>query len=316
MVVINVKRSKGQDGYPTNPKLIKAFKEHGDLSKIPHRFYFSDVVLKNLMTIKKAVLKNKAAYIKSGGGNKMTSAVIVIDGDSDSGKSTLASQVGLFFDPTMTLEKNYAWNFERLFYLLDHSYPGMLVLFDEGMIASSRTSNSQGNLMLVVALSQMRSKGIFFLFLANSVHMIEKSVPLSRANCLFHLRRIGGISGTPKFCCYDKDRMKDLVIKNAGKYSYKGVYPNTDWFTFSKYFPFDDVRYDVKKHKESKKNLDAKNKGRQNENRVRMALAKLMEYCKKEKFITKYTEFAKITGLASNTLSDYKRRHTEGDKKE
>ena len=75
MVVINVPRSQGQDGKPTDKKLIKAFSGQ-PLEKIPHRYFFPTVILKNLLNIKRTVLKNKEAYIRSGGGNKMTSAVI------------------------------------------------------------------------------------------------------------------------------------------------------------------------------------------------------------------------------------------------
>lgn len=309
MVKITQKRFPGQDGKPTNNKLVKLLNQGTPLIEIPHSYFFPDIVLKNLITMKRAVLRNKEAYLRIGGGNKMTSAVIVIDGKSNSGKSTLASQIGLFFDPTMTLEKNYCWNMDRLFQIAKNTYPGMVIIMDEAMVVNSRSANSDENKKLIIALSQIRSKGVFFIFCINSVHQLEKSIPLSRANFLLHVKRIGGISGIPKYCAYDEDKMRDLIIKNAGKYSYRGVFPNTDWATFSKYFPFDDVRYDKLKHKESVKNINAKQKEGEKEVKARIALMKLVEYCKRNGLITKYTEMSKITGLAANTLSDYKRRY-------
>lgn len=304
MVVISIVRSKGQDGKPTNPNLIKALNEHKDLSKIPHRFFFPKNILKNLLIVKKAVLKNKETYIKSGGGNKMTSAVIIIDGKSDAGKSTLASQVGLFFDPYMTLEKNYAWNFKKLFRLIEHVKPGGAIIFDEAMIANSRGANSEDNKKLIVALSQIRSKGAFLIFCINSVHQLEKSIPLSRANFLIHVKRIGGINGTPKYVAYDSDRMKDLVIKNAGKYSYKGVLPNTNWATFSRYFFACEVKYDKMKHKESMENINGKKKSIRDD-KIKIGIAKLIEHCKKENFLS-FQQCSKVIGIPTSTMETYR----------
>lgn len=315
MVVIKIDRSPEQDGVPTKPELIKALGESGDLMRIPHQFYFPIKVLKGLIKIKKAVLKNKAAYIKSGGGNKLTSAVLIVDGKSDAGKSTLASQIGLFFDPNMTLENSYCWTFEKLFRLIENATVGDCIILDEAMIANSRSANSQSNLKLIIALSQVRSKGVFIIFCINSVHQLEKTIPLSRANCLFHVKRIGGISGTPKYCVYDEEKMRQLVIKNAGKYSYAGVFPNLEWATFSRYFPFSDVKYDRMKHKESMKNVTEKDKGTKTQRKVQLALMKLVEYCRGNGIIKTYPEFANITGLASTTLAEYKRRYTDKNEK-
>lgn len=306
MVVIKIKRVKGQDGRPTNPKLAKALNEHKDLSKIPHQFFLPEVILKNLIIVKKSVLKNKEAYIRSGGGNKMTSAVMVIDGKSNSGKSTLASQIGLFFDPTMTMERNYAWNLDRLEQLANNTYPGMVIVMDEAMVINSRSANSGDNVKLIITLSQIRSKGVFFLFCINSVHQLEKTIPLSRANFLIHVKRIGGINGTPKYCAYDEDRMRDLVIKNSGKYSYRGVYPNTSWATFSRYFPFDDVRYDKMKHLESLKNVQKKKKSIRDE-KIGLGIGRLSLYLKENNIIDSYEKIMNITGLPRSSLSEYRR---------
>lgn len=265
MVVLEIKRHKGQDGKPTDAELISKLSEVR-LIDIPHKFFLPDVVLKNLIRVKKFVLKNKDEYIKSKGGNKMTSSVIIIDGKSNSGKSTLAAQIGLFFQPDMTLEKNYAWSVDRLLELIEVATPGMVIIMDEAMVVNSRSSNSEDNLKLIIALSQVRSKGVFLLFCINSIHQLEKSISLTRADFMFHLRRIGGISGKPKYCVYDENKMRELIVKNAGKYSYAGVVPNTSLFTFSKYFPFDDVRYDKLKHEESLKNLKSKDKDKDKRN--------------------------------------------------
>lgn len=307
MVVITQKRFKGQDGEPTNPILLKALREHQDLNQIPHKYYFPKDVLKNYISVKKTVLKNRDAYIKSGGGNKMTSVVCIIEGMSGSGKSTYAGQLGLFWDPKMTLEVNYAWNMKRLMYLVDHTYPGMVIIMDEAMVVNSRSANSSDNLKLIIALSQIRSKGVFFIFCINSVHQLEKTIPLTRADFLIRVKRIGGLAGTPKYCVYDKDKMKQIIVKNAGKYSHNGVFPNIGWSTFSKYFPFDDVRYDKMKHKESKKNLDPKKKN-ERDKKYEVGLTRLMEYCRMNELIRTYEDFHKITGIAAITLGTQKNK--------
>ncbi len=307
MVVITQKRFKGQDGEPTNPILLKALRGHQDLNQIPHRYYFPKNVLKNFISVKKTVLKNRDVYIKSGGGNKMTSVVCIIEGMSGSGKSTFGSQLGLFWDPEMTLEVNYAWNMKRLMYLVDHTYPGMVIIMDEAMVVNSRSANSSDNLKLIIALSQIRSKGVFFIFCINSVHQLEKTIPLTRADFLIRVKRIGGLAGTPKYCVYDKDKMKQIIVKNAGKYSHNGVFPNIGWSTFSKYFPFDDVRYDKMKHKESLKNLNTKNKNNRDK-KYELALTRLMEYCRINEFIRTYEDIHKITGISTIILGTQKNK--------
>lgn len=307
MVVIKQKRLPGQDGRPTNPQLLKALRESKDLNLIPHQYYFPEVVLKNFIKVKKTVLKNKEAYIRSGGGNKMTSAVMIVDGKSGSGKSTIAAQMGLFFDPSMTMEKNYAWNMDRLMHLVENTYPGMVIIMDEAMVVNSRSANSDANIKLIIALSQIRSKGVFFIFCINSVHQLEKTIPLSRANFLVHVRRIGGLSGTPKYCVYDEDRMKQLIIKNSGKYSYAGVFPNIDWMTFSRYFPFDDSRYDKMKHKESLKNLMQKSKKSVRDDKIKIGIAKLIEFMKAENVLPSYEKLSEVSGLPTSTLYEYRK---------
>lgn len=305
MVVITQKRFKGQDGKPTHQKLLKALVEGTPLEEIPHQFFFPKEVLKNLITIKKTVLRYREEYIASGGGNKMTSVVCIVEGMSGSGKSTIASQVGLFWDPKMTLEINYAWNIKRLMELAENTYPGMVILMDEAMIVNSRTPNSQENLKLIITLSQIRSKGVFFIFCINSVHQLEKTIPLSRADFLIRVKRVGGLAGIPKYCIYDKDKMRQLIVKNSGKYSYTGVFPNIGWTTFSRYFPFDDVRYDKMKHKESKKNLEPKNKEDQKK-KYQLALVRLIEYCRMNELIRTYEDFHKITDIPTLSLGTLK----------
>jgi len=310
MVVISQKRFPGQDGRPTHPKLVKALREHHDLTKIPHQYFFPESVLKNLIKVKRMVLKNKEAYLRSGGGNKMTSFVMIVEGKSSSGKSTIASQLGIFFDPQMTLEKNYAWTMKRLLQLIENPKPGQAIILDEGMIFNSRKANSQDNIKLIVALSQVRSKGVFFIVCINSVHQLEKSIPLSRADFLVRVKRIGGMTGTPKYCIYDEDGMRNLIVKNAGKYSYAGVYPNIGWTTFSRYFPFNDVRYDKMKHRESSKNINEETKRSVLDNKIRMGIARLVEHCKKE-YGMSYAQAAKITKVTLTSIENYRRNLSE-----
>jgi len=304
MVVITQKRVEGQDGRPTHPKLVKALLSGTPLKNISHRYYFPKEVLKNFINLKKMVIKNKAEYLKSGGGNKLTSAVIIVDGKSGSGKSVFASQMGLFFDPTMTLEKNYAWNMNRLMRLISNPKPGQVVLLDEGMFFNSRKSGSDDNIKLIIALSQVRSKGIFFIICINSVHQLEKSIPLSRADFLVHIKRLGGMTGKPSYAIYDSDRMRQLIVKNTSKYSYAGVYPNISWSTFSKYFPYESVRYDKMKHRESLKNLQNKKKSVRDD-KIKIGIAKLIEHCKKNGWLS-FQQSAKITEIPTSTMETYR----------
>jgi len=101
--------------------------------------------------------------------------------------------------------------------------------------------------------------------------------------------------------------MRQVIIKNSGKYSHSGVYPNIGWTTFSKYFPFNDVRYDKMKHNESKKNLDPKNKLNRDK-KYEIALTRLIEYCRFNNIFKSYEDFHKITDIPTITLGTLKNK--------
>ena len=106
--------------------------------------------------------------------NHNTSIVIIIDGKSGKGKTTLSNQTGRYLDPNFDL-KNIYYNPETFLKGLANSKKGEYHSFDEAMIISSRSVMSQVNRMIIQAMSMIRSKNIYVCFCVNSIFDLDKN---------------------------------------------------------------------------------------------------------------------------------------------
>ena len=203
------------------------------------RFFQDGYLDKQLAVFKNAIEKHN------------TSAVIVIDGRSGMGKTTLANQVA------KTLDKNY--DLEKIFYnpddflaALKTAKKGDCLTFDEAMLISSRSALSAINKMIVMAMSMIRSKKLYIIFCVNSIFDLDKNLAISRADLLLHVYGQSLID-RGKFCAYFKakdgnDRIKQLYLLGKKLYSYSRPKANYRG-RFPKEFVVNEKEYEIRKQK-------------------------------------------------------------------
>ena len=181
--------------------------------------------------------------------NKNTSAVILFDGRSGMGKTTLACQCGLYCDPNFTLDKVY-FTPDQLLAGLDTAQPGSFHLLDEAMIISNRSSMSLLNRAIIQAMSMIRSKRIIVGFCINSIFDMDRNIVLSRADILLHVYG-DSLTDRGKFMAFFKgadgiDKLKLLYLIGKKFYDYSKPKSNFNT-TFSSRFIFNDEEYEKKK---------------------------------------------------------------------
>ena len=241
--------------------------------------------------------------------NHNTSLVVVIDGRSGLGKTTLANQV------CMMLSKDY--NLQKIHYNptsflegdesgkvgLANAKKGDCIVFDEAMLISSRSALSSINKMIIQSMSMIRSKQIFVVFCVNSIFDLDKNLAISRADLLLHVYG-NNLVDRGQFVSFYKpknlpDKIKQLYIFGKKTYSYNIPRGNFKG-RFSKDFIVDEKKYEAQKNKgvtDFLKNLDKKYS-----ERGIVIRDKLIFYLR-EKHKTKTSEIMEITGLSRPNIN-------------
>lgn len=215
--------------------------------------------------------------------NKTTSAVFIVDGRSGLGKTTLSMQLGCYINnkvkeiykkkgkekecPKFTLD-NVCWTPETFIDILKDKdkklKKGDIVILDESMIISSRTSMSEINKAVIIMMSLIRSKQLFIIFCANSFFDLDKNLSIHRADLLINLYPKGGRfadRGAYQVIPSNKGQMKNLYIIGKKYYDYsKARAAFND--TFSAWFPFDENEYEKRKQESISEYFDSDKKGR------------------------------------------------------
>lgn len=215
-------------------------------------FYLSGYMQKNLDNYVKGVI------------NKNTSAVFIFDGRSGLGKTTLSFQTACYINlevrkmlkkkgetdlPDFKLEDNIYWTPKEFIERLKRAKKGEVIILDESMILSNKSSMSEMNKAVVVMMSMIRSKQIFVIFNANSIFDIDKNLPLHRADMLVHLYAIDdkfASRGRYFVVPSAKGRLKYLYISGKKFYDYSKAWPAFR-DRFSGWFPFDQDKYEKRK---------------------------------------------------------------------
>ena len=183
-----------------------------------------------------------------------TSVVIIVDGRSGDGKSTLAFQFARALDKNFGLHKVHF--VPRTFLKgdstkigLNHCKKGDCIVFDESMIVNSRNSMSQVNKAIMIAMSMIRSKRVYVIFCVNSIFDLDKNLALHRCDCLFHVYTKNGVRG--RYMAFyqavdGRNRIKDLYI--LGKKYYNYTRPAANFHDrFQKEFIIDNQVYEKQK---------------------------------------------------------------------
>jgi len=178
--------------------------------------------------------------------NKKQSAVIIVDGRSGMGKTTISFQCGKYITPDFSLS-NVHFTPESFIEALTHTKKGDTIIFDEAMLLSSRAALSQINRMIVIAMSMIRSKNLCIIFNVNSIFDLDRNLALSRADLLIHCYG-DSLTDKGKLLAFFKgsdgiDRIKQLYIHGKKYYSYG--FPKSNFHTtFPSHFVVDENEYE------------------------------------------------------------------------
>lgn len=181
--------------------------------------------------------------------NKKQSTVLLVDGRSGMGKTTLSFQIGKYISPNFSLD-NVHFTPEAFLEALTHTEKGDTLVFDEAMLISSRAALSKINRMIVIAMSMIRSKNLCIIFNVNSIFDLDRNLALSRADLLLHCYG-DSLTDKGKFLAFFKggdgrDRIKELYIYGKKYYSYSNPKCNFN-SVFSSNFVLDEKKYEEKK---------------------------------------------------------------------
>jgi len=236
--------------------------------------------------------------------SKKQSAVVVVDGRSGMGKTTLSSQMGLYMNKNFSLDHIH-FTPEAFLEALTKTTKGDVLVFDEAMLLSSRAALSAMNRMIVIAMSMIRSKNLFIIFNVNSIFDLDRNLALSRADLLLHCYG-DSLTDKGKFLAFFKggdrrDRIKQLYIYGKKYYSYST--PKSNFNTnFSSYFTVDNDEYERKKQLGVDKFLKGtKSKADTKDKLSRDKLIKFI-YENKDKFDLTQEKIAEIADISKRTV--------------
>jgi ABC-type dipeptide/oligopeptide/nickel transport system ATPase subunit len=195
--------------------------------------FYLDGLLKSNLDIVKEVIK------------KDFDMVFVVDGNEGSGKSTIASQIAYYCDPTFNLDKMTfspkefkeavlnAKKYEAIVY--DEAYGGL----------NSRATMSRINRTIVRMLTEIRARNLFIIIVLPCFFDLDKYVALWRSRILINVY-LKGKYDRGQFKFFNTETKKALYMLGKKYYSYSK--PSANFYgTFTSFFPLDKEEYSKKK---------------------------------------------------------------------
>jgi ABC-type oligopeptide transport system ATPase subunit len=176
--------------------------------------------------------------------------VILIDGRSGGGKSTLAMQIAYYLSEGKLTVGDVSFTTSQFAENLNSAQKGDCKPLDEAFdVLNKRTVQSKSNMRLLSMLQKVRSKQIFIIITLPSIFDLDKNLTLNLADVFIHVyRKDFGDRGQYKV--YNRKGLKDLWLycRQSMAYSPKVAQPNFKG-RFTKFFPIDDIAYEEKKQK-------------------------------------------------------------------
>jgi adenylate kinase family enzyme len=201
-------------------------------------FYLDGILKSNLDIIKRDVLK------------KDWDGVFIITGMEGVGKTTIATQICKYLDPTFGLDDCHFQTKEFKEGIYGAS-KGKAVLLDESQKNfSSRGALSKFNKELIGTLSECRSRNLFIVLNIPSFWELDKYPAIHRSLILIHCHKRGS------FMVYNYEKKKKLYL--MGKKGYEFCVGADFYGRYVKYFALPKEEYEAKKQKNIRESQEAK----------------------------------------------------------
>jgi hypothetical protein len=151
--------------------------------------------------------------------------IFLVDGAERSGKSALAQQCAVIFDPDITINQICFTPQEFRKCVLD-AKPYTVVIYDEAYTGlTSRGTMSVINRTLVSLLAEIGQRNLIIFVVMPTYFDLDKYVALWRSRALLHVYT-GENFERGYFAFYNVDNKKTLYIDGKKYYDYKRVKPN------------------------------------------------------------------------------------------
>jgi hypothetical protein len=165
--------------------------------------------------------------------------LILVFGRERFGKTTIATQMAVYCDPTFDLSR-VCFTPEQFLMAVETADKFQSIVFDETMWGlSSRSAMTKINRYLIKIISEMGSKNLFVFMCIPSIFIMDWYIAVHRSNAGIY------VYDRAKFGSYDYPTKKKLYLEGKKTHSYN-VSPNFIG-RFIKYFPLDREKYEAKK---------------------------------------------------------------------
>ena len=165
----------------------------------------------------------------------------------NSGKSTLAMQIGKFLDNSLVLDR-VVFSAEDFMKAVHDAQKKQCVIYDEAYTGmSSHDTMNKVNKVLTKLLVEIRQKNLVIIIIAPSFFDLSRYISLWRSRCVIHCK-LGGDSGFQRgyFDFYNSEKKKLLYVLGKKLYDYRAATPNF-FGRFVKKYVLDEVEYRAKK---------------------------------------------------------------------
>lgn len=214
----------------------------------PHQGYYLDGYLKT----------NIDDYMIKAVENKFD-CVLLVSGPEGAGKSTLASTIATYLDPTFPGEPlndgtprrkctRIVFTHKQVEEAIDAAHKGECVLIDEAILSMfSQDFSSDLQKVLIKKFTLIRKKRLYIIVVIPSIFLLRKYFAIFRTRACVHCRVDEGIKrGTFNFYSYNSKR--SLWIRGIKEFDQGCVKPDfTGAFTDTAGFFYDDDEYQKKK---------------------------------------------------------------------
>ncbi len=207
-------------------KITRALKTMATFKVKGKDVYIDGLLQKRLESVKKIIKKN-------------WDAVILIDGQERSGKSTLGMTIGCYFDPNFNTS-NMAAGMEDAARMIRDCKEGAVIMVDEGsLVFNSKDAMRKENKNLMKILDVVGQKRITFIVILPSFFDLNKQIAVRRSRFLLHVYTDKKMN-RGRFMYFSNNKKPKLYFngkKNFGSYrkprsSFRGVFTDykPEWY--------------------------------------------------------------------------------------